>query len=1741
MIFSITVLLLLPFIAGLPTIIKIGALFDGDDMIEHAFETSVRAVNRNRNRTTSMDTPEIILISKSERVNGNLLDVADKACNLVRSGITGIFGPQSKNSINYVQSFCDTKDIPCINVGWYPEEMPERVVNLYPRAETLSRFKYDLINYFNWTSYAILYQGMERLTRMSYLMGTNTFYHSHVAFHELGKDPDFRDVLENVRDDGHENIVLDCSIEILVDILDQALQLDLLTDRHKWLITSLEFSSLHLDVYRDMDVTFVGARLINPNDSYVKKIFEENFYDWDLKSPDDLKTEAALMFDAVQLFVQGFLHLKESTQESVIRLSCNDSDSWQHGTSLSNLIRSETLRGITGNITFNPQGFREDFQLDVISIRKNETKTIGIWHSEAGIKRISDESPGMMDMQKLRNKNIIVAISITKPFAMYVATSRTKFGNDRYEGFVIDIIYELSKMLGFNYTFQVQEDNVYGSIDPYTEEWDGMIQRIREGKADLAITDLTINENRARVVDFTAPFMNLGVSVLYRIPQKAPPSLFAFTTPFSKEVWISLIVAYIGVSVILFLAGRFNPREWYNPFPCIKKPTKLYNKFTLVDTPFFVLGSILWNNTDFVAKGISTRGIATSWWFFCLLIANSYTANLVAFLTMQSIEWPFQRAAQLADQSNIKYGAKDTGSALHFFKNSNDENYMKMYNYMLKNKEEVLVRSNDEGLQKVISENYAFFMESPSIDYFRERYCNITQIGDLLTERSYAIAMTKDAAYRQELSTALLKLQEDTVINELHIKWWKKKRGGGKCPKNEPPQVTPLEMKDVYGIFFVLFTIVIFSFLYTILEFIIYVRKNPRRDKGSFIAELTSELKYRIKLKTIKPVSKKERNIHAGNTSTTMVHSVTKNFYKAFLLIIYICQPCFGFRKKIPIGGLFDDELIQKSFEAAVRAVNNNGLTFEGTADIQLIPKLEEVNGDVYEVSRKACNLTKLGVTGIFAPQGKEANIYLQSMCENLDIPCISTRWFPDQIRKNFISLYPQADMIFAVIEEIIRIYGWKSYAILYQNSDKLILANRLLSLSRNANSTIALYNLGLGPDFREILLEIKKNEHENIVIDCSFDILPKVLLQGQQIGLTSGKHNWIIASLDFTTLDFDRYRYSGVNITGLSLINRNDRRPKEIFENYFNHLDVKDVSHLRADAALMFDAVVLFAQGFARLKNIVAGSVKRLSCKRNDTWYHGESLSNLIKSEKIFGLTGNVIFGPTGYRTELHLDILGLVKEGLTKIGQWDSKNGYEWSFPEKPVDTETKILKDLHFTVLISLNEPYAMYVGSSKSVSGNARYEGFTIDIIKELSKILGFNYTFRVQEDNRYGNLINNEWDGMIKKLLENETDLAITDLTINKERSSVVDFTAPFMNLGISILYRIPQKAPPSLVSFLNPFSANVWITLFISYIVTSLLFFVLGRLNPKEWSNQNPCINQPDSLVNEFSLNNSFTATIGSLLQQDTVVTAKGSSTRAICTFWWFFALLITSTYIANLTASLAAKDNIWVFKNVRQLISHSEIKYGAKRGGATLNYFKHMVNESDYQTMYRTMRDYDSEIMEDNNEAGLRRVMHENYAFFMESTSIEYYVQRFCNVTQIGGILNEESYGIAMRKDAKYRNNLTIALLYLNENAIINQLKLKWWTAKRGGDKCVEKYTNKAAPLDLQDVGGVFLFFLIGMIISVFLTILEFLLHVLKISQKRKVSFYKQLGVELKFLRSGLKRRPVKDFNPVETNLLEK
>lgn len=64
------------------------------------------------------------------------------------------------------------------------------------------------------------------------------------------------------------------------------------------------------------------------------------------------------------------------------------------------------------------------------------------------------------------------------------------------------------------------------------------------------------------------------------------------------------------------------------------------------------------------------------------------------------------------------------------------------------------------------------------------------------------------------------------------------------------------------------------------------------------------------------------------------------------------------------------------------------------------------------------------------------------------------------------------------------------------------------------------------------------------------------------------------------------------------------------------------------------------------------------------------------------------------------------------------------------------------------------------------------------------------------------------------------------------------------------------------------------------------------------------------------------------------------------------------------------------------------------------------------------------------NVEEGIQRVLTSDYAFLMESTTIEFVTQRNCNLTQIGGLIDSKAYGVGTPMGKSQTSILYVSML---------------------------------------------------------------------------------------------------------------
>lgn len=192
----------------------------------------------------------------------------------------------------------------------------------------------------------------------------------------------------------------------------------------------------------------------------------------------------------------------------------------------------------------------------------------------------------------------------------------------------------------------------------------------------------------------------------------------------------------------------------------------------------------------------------------------------------------------------------------------------------------------------------------------------------------------------------------------------------------------------------------------------------------------------------------------------------------------------------------------------------------------------------------------------------------------------------------------------------------------------------------------------------RPLLKQIKNSAEAHIVLDCSSDKIYEVLKQAQQIGMMSDYHSYLITSLDLHTINLDEFRYGGTNITGFRLIN--EKVVSDVVRQWsFDDKGLQrsaNLSTVRAETALMYDAVHLFAKALHDLDTSQQIDIHPISCDGQTTWQHGFSLINYMKIVEMKGLTNVIKFDHQGFRTDFVLDIIELGPMGIRKIGTWNS-----------------------------------------------------------------------------------------------------------------------------------------------------------------------------------------------------------------------------------------------------------------------------------------------------------------------------------------------------------------------------------------------------------------------------------------------------------------------------------------------------
>ncbi|KAL8617123.1 hypothetical protein ACOMHN_014293 [Nucella lapillus] len=388
------------------------------------------------------------------------------------------------------------------------------------------------------------------------------------------------------------------------------------------------------------------------------------------------------------------------------------------------------------------------------------------------------------------------------------------------EGMCIDILRELTAMLGFTFNISLVADGKYGSLKPPPRGWTGMVRQLKDDKADVALAAFQMSEERSTVVDFTKPFLTKGTTVVVQRPEQHM-WIFQFLSPLSRVVWCGIFVAFVVVSLTLFGVSRVNSDRQ------AKYTSNLRESF------WYIWGTLLRGSLNGSPHAISSRIVSSAWWFFCLIVTSIYTANLAAFLTITIGDAGINSAADLARQDLYDYGTVEGSQTETFFNHTRMTDYAKMWAHMSTLSPGSMVRRVEEGFERVHKGGYAFIWDTPTIRHEISYDCSLMEIGASFDNKGYAFATQRHAPFAEKLSWALLKLNDEGILYRLERKWWRPQF----CPnQRQSAKTKSLDLETVAGMYLVLLAGIGMSVALCLLQFCCAksrhrkTRKKPARE-----------------------------------------------------------------------------------------------------------------------------------------------------------------------------------------------------------------------------------------------------------------------------------------------------------------------------------------------------------------------------------------------------------------------------------------------------------------------------------------------------------------------------------------------------------------------------------------------------------------------------------------------------------------------------------------------------------------------------------------------------------------------------------------------------------------------------------------------------------------------------------------------------------------------------------------------
>ncbi|MFC0246498.1 transporter substrate-binding domain-containing protein [Falsochrobactrum ovis] len=339
--------------------------------------------------------------------------------------------------------------------------------------------------------------------------------------------------------------------------------------------------------------------------------------------------------------------------------------------------------------------------------------------------------PKVTFAQEAQPRPVTVGVYVSEPFV-------NKQAGNAFSGMAVDLWQNVAARLDLASQF-VEYPN-------YRE----LVQAVADGKVDAAVTNLTITEDRAQIVDFTHPWFDAGLRIM--IPDSKGTGWSELITHLGDAghlaayAWIALVILAATLFLTVF-DRRFDPdfpRNWHEGLA----------------ENFFQVISITTSGKSSRKNlfGWLGRIWQAFWLLFGIAVVAYVTSSITSVMTVAHIT---NNISGLADLQDKAVGVRSGSVAEQFLK----ERSIAVVPF------DHLPEAVEAFSQGQIA---AIVGDSPVLEHFTHTHPHepVEVVGNIFSPDKYGFAFPRDSDLVKPASVAIISLYENGEIADLKAKYF---------------------------------------------------------------------------------------------------------------------------------------------------------------------------------------------------------------------------------------------------------------------------------------------------------------------------------------------------------------------------------------------------------------------------------------------------------------------------------------------------------------------------------------------------------------------------------------------------------------------------------------------------------------------------------------------------------------------------------------------------------------------------------------------------------------------------------------------------------------------------------------------------------------------------------------------------------------------------------------------------------